>query len=575
MSLADDKFLPSGTYAIINAECNRSLNFDEEDDRLSATSDDYTVSYGNCINLIRICRTINGALEKQDLVSRWDTAGKAMTSMEVIRILGYSCHRGRFRSYYRSFPLPKPGQKRPSRLPGFKDLSTSLRVIANSRPKDMKSFPDSQMFTIFDESLGTTGSGQSLNAIITIHSNPGKPDPGTVNEGYNEELDRPRPSFMDDWLEKYRAIFIVDDSSAMINSGAWVKAKDAVFRVATEVMQYDANGISVYFLNSLLYQDVVTSPGDVEQIFSQVEPQGASPIGARLEFVLNKVTDQLEQAKNSASEYSQIKPIHIVVLTNSPSSDNVAKVIRFASRKLNDGLHHPNAVSIQFVQVGNDDGAEKALKKLSEDPSFNIVDSVSLGTKFSPETLQKAVLGTMHPSVRAKVASTSGSQLRQYKLCQPPLEALWLGPTADDYVRFKYTTQPIIPPFVEGAQYRVLNRQTNRALVLNTGVSPGRDLYLFDSTFTLKRRDDGGVALHSTRTGTYVGPNFMSSATEVSLYVISSTSNPGFFFICADRDHRQAFFDPEVDITHNGAFRLDLGNFDKDNTRQMWSLFAL
>lgn len=62
---------------------------------------------------------------------------------------------------------------------------------------------------------------------------PGKRDPASVNKGYNEELDLPRPSSMDHWLElsalilnplhdrhqplhrKYRVVFVVDDSSAV------------------------------------------------------------------------------------------------------------------------------------------------------------------------------------------------------------------------------------------------------------------------------------------------------------------------------------------------------------------------
>jgi hypothetical protein len=39
---------------------------------------------------------------------------------------------------------------------------------------------------------------------------------------------------------------------------AWGKAQDAVLQVATEAMQYDTNGIDIYFLNSLLYRDAIT-----------------------------------------------------------------------------------------------------------------------------------------------------------------------------------------------------------------------------------------------------------------------------------------------------------------------------
>ena len=85
---------------------------------------------------------------------------------------------------------------------------------------------------------------------------------------------------------------------------------------------------------------------------------------------MNKIIDQLEQAKHDAAAYGKIKPINIVVLTNSPPSDNPTKVIRAAARKLDQGLHHPNAIAIQFTQIGNDQLAKTALKKLSDDPSF-------------------------------------------------------------------------------------------------------------------------------------------------------------------------------------------------------------
>jgi len=45
MSLADDKFLLTGTYAIINAEYNHSTAFSEQDNGLSSSSDDCGVNY--------------------------------------------------------------------------------------------------------------------------------------------------------------------------------------------------------------------------------------------------------------------------------------------------------------------------------------------------------------------------------------------------------------------------------------------------------------------------------------------------------------------------------------------------
>ena len=43
--------------------------------------------------------------------------------------------------------------------------------------------------------------------------------------------------------------------SQMAVNGAWGKARAAIIRIAAEAMQYDANGIDIYFLNSLLLRE--------------------------------------------------------------------------------------------------------------------------------------------------------------------------------------------------------------------------------------------------------------------------------------------------------------------------------
>ncbi|KAI6009768.1 hypothetical protein BKA83DRAFT_4415326 [Pisolithus microcarpus] len=383
-----------------------------------------SISCGHCVNLVRIRRLVKGALEKQDFVSGWDASDEAMmVDGSDSSSLAFPSAEDAYVFVVETYHSTNRARKDPRKLPGLKELSTSLRVVMTSRPNDMKRFPDFQTFTIFDETLHASGQGRTQNAIITIHASikvavdlndPRKPDPGTVNDGYNEELDRPRPDHMEQLLEKYHPVFVVDDSSSMTMNGAWGKAKDAVFRFATEVMQYDTGGIDVYFLNSLLYQDAMTAPEDVVQIFGQIKPQGPSPIGARLQYVLNKIIEQLERAKSNVSDYGKIKPVNIIVLTNSPPSDDPKKVIQTAAKKLHRGLHHPNAVSIQFAQLGSDTRTRRALKKLAEDRSLNMVDTVDSGTEFTPENLQKGILGGLHPSIRAEVASSSGLQCLYY-----------------------------------------------------------------------------------------------------------------------------------------------------------------
>ena len=43
-TLADDKFLPSGTYAIMNVASNRYIALSEEDEGLSTSNEEYGVS---------------------------------------------------------------------------------------------------------------------------------------------------------------------------------------------------------------------------------------------------------------------------------------------------------------------------------------------------------------------------------------------------------------------------------------------------------------------------------------------------------------------------------------------------
>jgi hypothetical protein len=45
MSFADDKFLPSGTYSIINVGYNCPISFSGQDEYLSTSVGDYAVSF--------------------------------------------------------------------------------------------------------------------------------------------------------------------------------------------------------------------------------------------------------------------------------------------------------------------------------------------------------------------------------------------------------------------------------------------------------------------------------------------------------------------------------------------------
>jgi len=92
-----------------------------------------------------------------------------------------------------------------------------------------------------------------------------------------------------------------------------------------------------------------------------------TPTGARLKVVLGDVIQRLNRAVDTPA-YGHIRPIDIIVLTDGEPTDDVATVIQEAARLLDEGLHHPNAVGIQFVQIGNEEGADVALNALCDGP---------------------------------------------------------------------------------------------------------------------------------------------------------------------------------------------------------------
>lgn len=102
--------------------------------------------------------------------------------------------------------IPDIPAKRHEKFSRFSDIHGNTTSICLS----IRVQVTQRLSQIFDESLDACGQGRTQNAIITVHSSikvavdlndPGKPDPGSVNEGYNEELDRPRPDYMDQLLE--------------------------------------------------------------------------------------------------------------------------------------------------------------------------------------------------------------------------------------------------------------------------------------------------------------------------------------------------------------------------------------
>ena len=107
-------------------------------------------------------------MEKEDLISGWDSIDQAMTvDGSDSNSLTLPSAEDAYVLVIEAFNSSNRARKDPRKLPGFKDLSTNLRVITvrtchdhslpcvlndaqTSRPNTMKSFPDFQTFTVND-----------------------------------------------------------------------------------------------------------------------------------------------------------------------------------------------------------------------------------------------------------------------------------------------------------------------------------------------------------------------------------------------------------------------------------------
>ncbi|KAG8791068.1 hypothetical protein FRC12_010258 [Ceratobasidium sp. 428] len=207
-------------------------------------------------------------------------------------------------------------------------------------------------------------------------------------------------------LRQYDIVFLVDDSGSM--SGArWKEAGDALASVADKAAIYDPNGIDIHFLNSPELALEVTSKQEVIDLFNSVRPYGPTPTGDRLDHLLGEYITQIEDAKTKGLK-KMPKPVNFIVITDGVPTDDPESVIIAAARRLDAGNFLLSQVGIQFIQVGNDSKATKALKELDDgiNKAHKIRDMVDTtpykGKALDGATVVKVLLGGINRRVDNK-----------------------------------------------------------------------------------------------------------------------------------------------------------------------------
>ncbi|QRV87272.1 von willebrand factor type A domain protein [Ceratobasidium sp. AG-Ba] len=204
-------------------------------------------------------------------------------------------------------------------------------------------------------------------------------------------------------LRGYDTVFLIDDSGSM--SGArWKEAGRALANVAEKASMYDPNGIDIHFLNSYESARDVTTQSEVLDLFNAVRPYGPTPTGDRLDQLLGEYITELEDAKNKGLKKIP-KPVNFIVITDGVPTDDPESVIIAAARRLDAGNFLLSQLGIQFIQVGNDSKATKALKELDDGLNNthkirDIVDTTPYkGKPLDGPTIVKVLLGGINRRV--------------------------------------------------------------------------------------------------------------------------------------------------------------------------------
>jgi len=181
-------------------------------------------------------------------------------------------------------------------------------------------------------------------------------------------------------LRNFQTVLIVDDSRSM-KGELWKQAGSALQKLAAVASDYDTDGLEIHFLNSPAVAKRVKSAEEVEEVFKKVTPTNSTPIGRKLQWLLESYLSDLKSNP-------ELKRINYIIITDGAPTDRGEMepelVIVNAARELDSRHALLTQVGIQFVQIGSNTAATRYLESLDNNlrTKYNIRDIVD--TTFAP-----------------------------------------------------------------------------------------------------------------------------------------------------------------------------------------------
>lgn len=164
----------------------------------------------------------------------------------------------------------------------------------------------------------------------------------------------------------------------------WQEAEEAVKVLAPAVCQADPDGVTVRFFSDTFAEEFnVRDAAAITRLFKRYSPGGTTDLAGALARAI--------RSRNWAKEET------ILVITDGQPDDEdaVARVIIAATQRMS----RDEELSISFIQIGEDEGARRYLKRLDTEleqagARFDIVDtkcSEQMKDMSFPELVMKSI----------------------------------------------------------------------------------------------------------------------------------------------------------------------------------------
>jgi hypothetical protein len=179
-------------------------------------------------------------------------------------------------------------------------------------------------------------------------------------------------------LAFYNCGVLVDDSGSMqaVNNGESIdELKDILNIISPIITLFDADGVSVRFMNSKIEMDGVSDEHKINDTILKVEFNSTTPTASSLR---NKFLEPF--VYSSIRSNTLEKPVIIYILTDGrpDSYEDVIKVTTEMYNICKTSRYGKYACVLQFAQLGSDKQASQFLETLDkEDPAGDVIDCTS------------------------------------------------------------------------------------------------------------------------------------------------------------------------------------------------------